>query len=197
MAFRVVLDTNVLLPAPLRDMLLRLAEAELYVPKWSNRILEELADNLVESGRTDAERAVRVTTTMAEAFPEALAPDSLVSTLEPAMVNDPKDRHVLAAAVGVGAQAIVTRNLGDFPPEACEPLGIEILSPDNFLIDLYRLDPSAPLRALSDQAAALTRPPLTPHQVLDYIALDAPGFAALVGETLSLLGEKAPHAAKR
>ena len=126
MAFLAVLDTNVLLPAPLRDTLLRLAEADLYVPKWSDRILAELAKNLVESGRTDAERAARVTRTMEEAFPEAMVPTSLVSTIEPAMTNDPKDRHVLAAAVGAGAQVIVSRNLDDFPPKACNPLGVEV-----------------------------------------------------------------------
>jgi len=71
MGFQAVLDANVLLPAPLRDTLLRLAEADLYVPRWSERILAEVARNLVESGRTDSEQATRVTETMAEAFPEA------------------------------------------------------------------------------------------------------------------------------
>lgn len=180
MGFIAVLDTNVLLPAPLRDTLLRLAEADLYVPKWSDRILAELTKNLVESGRTDEERAARVTRAIAEAFPEAMAPHSLVSSIEPAMTNDPKDRHVLAAAVGVGAQVVVSRNVDDFPPAACEPLGVEAVSPDDFLIDLFHLDPLAALHAVSDQAAALTKPPLTAHQVLDYIALDAPEFAKLI-----------------
>jgi hypothetical protein len=43
MGLLAVLDANVLLPAPLRDTLLRLAEAELYVPKWSDRISPRLA----------------------------------------------------------------------------------------------------------------------------------------------------------
>lgn len=180
MGFLAILDANVLLPAPLRDTLLRLAEAELYVPKWSDRILAELAKNLVESGRTDSERAARVTAAMQGAFPEAAAPESLVSTIEPAMTNDPKDRHVLAAAVGVGAQVVVTHNLGDFPSEACSPLGIEAVAPDDFLVDLYHLKPATALRAVVDQAAALTKPSLTALQVLDYIARDAPDFAALI-----------------
>ncbi len=195
MGFQVVLDTNVLLPAALRDTLLRLAEADLYVPKWSDRILAELSKNLVETGRTDAKRAARVTTTMKEAFPEAMVPDLRVSTIEPAMTNDPKDRHVLAAAVGAGAKIIVSHNLADFPPNACSPLGIEAVSPDDLLVDLYHLDPSAALRGVSDQAAALTRPPLTPRQVLDYIALDAPRFAALMREAFGRA--ESVYAAKR
>ncbi|HWO15161.1 MAG TPA: PIN domain-containing protein [Solirubrobacterales bacterium] len=154
------------------------------MPKWSERILAEVTKNLVESGRTDAERAARVTETMAAAFPEAMVPASRVSTIEPAMTNDPKDRHVLAAAVGVGAEIVVSHNLKDFPPAACDPLGIEALGPDDFLTDLYQLDPAAAARAVSDQAAALVRPPLTPGQVLDYIAKDAPVFAELVRRKL-------------
>jgi hypothetical protein len=46
---------------------------------------------------------------------------------------------VLATAVISNAQAIVTLNLKDFPPEACEPLAIEPLHPDRFLLDLYGL----------------------------------------------------------
>jgi predicted nucleic acid-binding protein len=175
-AFLAVLDTNVLLPAPLRDTLLRLAEVELYVPKWSNRILAELDKNLVESGRTDIERAARVTTVIKEAFSEAMVPDSLISTIEPAMTNDPKDRHVLAAAVGVGAQAIVSRNLDDFSPEVCNPLGVEAVNPNDFLVDLYHLDPPAVLQAISDQAEALTKPRLTPRQVLDHLAREDPSL---------------------
>lgn len=185
MGFQAILDANVLLPAPLRDTLLRLAEADLYVPKWSERILTEVAKNLVESGRTDTERAARVTETMAAAFPEAMVPTSVVSAIEPAMTNDPKDRHVLAAAVGVGAEVLVTKNLNDFPPTACEPLGIQAVGPDDFLIDIYQVDSPAALRVLSDQAAALTKPALTLHDVLDHVAKDAPEFAGLIRESLS------------
>jgi len=185
MGFQAVLDADVLLPAPLRDTLLRLAEADLYVPRWSERILAEVAKNLVQSGRTDRERATRVTATIAAAFPEAIVSKSVVSTIEPAMTNDPKDRHVLAAAVGAGGEIVVTKNLGDFPPAACDPLGIQAVSPDGFLVDLYHVDRAAALRALVDQAAALTNPALTLPEVLNHIGRDAPEFAGLIREDLS------------
>ena len=180
MGLAAVLDTNVLLPAPLRDTLLRLAEAELYAPKWGERILGELTKNLVASGRADEKRAARVTQTMAEAFPEAMVPGPLISAIEPAMTNDPKDRHVLAAAVGIGAQVVVTHNLNDFPSAACRPLGVEAVNPDDFLADLFHLNPPAARRVLADQAAALTKPPMSVQQVLDCLALDAPKFTELI-----------------
>jgi predicted nucleic acid-binding protein len=106
MAFAVVLDADVLFRLPVCDTLLRLAEIELYGPYWSERILDELARNLVESGRTTEEAAQRRVRLMSEAFEAAEVSEAAIATLEPSMENDPKDRHVLAAAVAVGAQVI-------------------------------------------------------------------------------------------
>ena len=47
--YLVMLDACVLLPMPLSDTLLRMAETpRLYVPKWSDDILQEVTRNLVE-----------------------------------------------------------------------------------------------------------------------------------------------------
>ena len=68
MAFTVVLDACVLYPASLRDTLLRLAEVELYDVKWSQRILDEAVDNLVEDGRMNREKAEHLMACMNQAF---------------------------------------------------------------------------------------------------------------------------------
>jgi hypothetical protein len=48
--FLVVLDACVLIQAPLRDTLLRLAEhPRLYVPRWSDEIIAETVRNLVRT----------------------------------------------------------------------------------------------------------------------------------------------------
>jgi hypothetical protein len=68
--------------------------------------------------------------------------DAWVKTYEsfiPAMANDSKDRHVLAAAVVSGAQTIVTSNLKHFPLDALAPWNIEVQRPDEFLIHQYHL----------------------------------------------------------
>jgi hypothetical protein len=46
--FPVVLDACVLVPASLRDTLLRCAERRMYLPRWSNEILDELRRTLLE-----------------------------------------------------------------------------------------------------------------------------------------------------
>ncbi len=44
----VILDACVLYPAPVRDLLLSLADEELYCPGWSHEIQEEWIRNLLE-----------------------------------------------------------------------------------------------------------------------------------------------------
>jgi predicted nucleic acid-binding protein len=185
-AFRAVLDANVLYPFSLRDTLLRLAELELYDPLWSAQILDEATRNLVEDGRIEIWQAERLVEAMRRTFEAAEVPQAQVLALESAMLNDEKDRHVLAAAVAGGAEAVVTANLLDFPPEACDPLGVEAVHPDDFLLGLYALVPHLVANAVSEQAADLQAPPKTLDELLDMLAETVPEFAAAVRERAQL-----------
>lgn len=179
MPFSAVLDANVLYPFSLRDTLLRLAELELYTPLWSGRILEEMTRNLVERQIT-TEQAARIEQAMRDAFEEAEVDPAEVERLEPAMTNDPKDKHVLAAAVAADSELIVTFDLNDFPPEACEPVGVEAIHPDEFLLDLHDLSPDGVRAALEQQAADL-HPPWPLEHLLDALATaGVPRFAETI-----------------
>ncbi|MEU3006412.1 PIN domain-containing protein [Streptomyces sp. NPDC007020] len=172
---RVLLDTCVLYPNYLRDTLLRLAEAELYEPLWSADILDELTRNVAE--RIGDQRAKGLVDVMAGAFPESLV--SGYAALIPAMTNDPKARHVLAAAIGGHAHAVVTLNLRDFPPAAADPYGIEVLHPDEFLLDMLDLAPVEVGIVLRAQVNSYRREPRDLHGLLDRISVGgAPQFAA-------------------
>jgi predicted nucleic acid-binding protein len=181
MSFTAVLDANVLYPFSLRDTLLRLAELELYTPLWSARILKEMTRNLVERQLTE-EQAARIEQAMRTAFEEAEVDPDEIERLEPAMTNDEKDWHVLAAAVAADAELIVTFDLSDFPAEACEPLGVEAIHPDDFLLDLHDLNPEAVLTALEQQAADL-HPPWPLEQLLSALTTaGVPRFATALRE---------------
>src|SRR6266852_2728301 len=100
-SFGVILDACVLYPMYLRDTLLRTAEAGLYRAQWSADILDEVSRNIVASGRATRERADHLLLVMRAAFPEAEVTGH--HPLIGSMLNDPKDRHVTAAAVVCGA----------------------------------------------------------------------------------------------
>lgn len=180
MAFAVVLDACVLYPLPLRDTLLRVAQQNLYTPRWSGRILDEVARNLVSDGRVTPEQARKLVEVMQRAFEDAEVPEEAIAALELAMLTEPADRHVLAAAVASDAERIITFNIRHFPAAACEPFGIEVVHPDAFLCELYDRAPAKIHIALTEQAAALSRPPLTGAEVLDRLAATVPEFVSLV-----------------
>ncbi len=71
-----------------------------------------------------------------------------------AMTNDPKDRHVLAAAVRCGAHAIVTHNVRHFRPETAKPYDLDILTPDDFLVHQFHFNDELLMEKLAAQAAA-------------------------------------------
>ncbi|MCP9489452.1 MAG: PIN domain-containing protein [Solirubrobacteraceae bacterium MAG38_C4-C5] len=175
-AYAAVLDASVLYPLPLRDTLLRIAERELYDPYWSDRILDEVVRNLVADGRANHDQARGLINAMTAAFDAAAVPVTAIARFEDAMTNHPNDRHVLAAAVASGAQAIVTLNLRDFPVEACEPFAVAPVHPDVFVLDLYGRDGEEVYNAVEGQAAALARPPMSLEELLDRLAVTMPSF---------------------
>ncbi len=147
-----VLDTCVLAPMPLCDTLLRLAEEPaLYTPKWSADILRELRSTLQRMGYTPAQADRRIAA-MTGAFEDAKADD--YQPLIDAMTNHPKDRHVLATAVRCEAQVIITFNGKDFSPDSVKPHGLDVLTPDKFLVNQIRLRSNDIMEKLEAQAIA-------------------------------------------
>ena len=184
MAFLVVLDACVLYPASLRDTLLRLAEAEFYDLYWSNEILDEVRRNLVENADATEEQAAKLIEFMDAAFDGACVSSAQIEALIPAMGNDVKDRHVLAAAKAVGAEQIVTSNIKHFTEEHTAPHGIEAITPDEFLLNQLSLDPGLVITTLHRQPDALSNPPMTLQEVLEALRVVVPDFVTAVEERL-------------
>jgi predicted nucleic acid-binding protein len=163
----VVLDANVLYPARLRDLFMRLAIGGLYQARWSDRILDECFTNLA-ANRPDIRPGRLVRT---RALMNVAIPDAIVTGYEPQMdrldLPDLDDRHVLAAAIRSGATSIVTANLADFPRDVLARYGIEPLAPDEFVLRLVHQDLDAVVEVVDRQAADLRNPPMSTAELLD------------------------------
>jgi len=111
-ALIVVCDACVLYPAPLRDLFMQLALADLFQARWTDAIHDEWTRN-VAANRPDSSPAglARCRKLMDEHVPDCLVTgyEALIPTLT---LPDVDDRHVLAAAIHGGAGLIVTFNLG-------------------------------------------------------------------------------------
>ena len=167
MAFVVVYDACVLYPAPLRDLLVRVANTGIVRARWSERILDECFRNIL-ANRPDLkpEALTRTRELMSQAVADCIVAgfDDLIEGLH---LPDRADRHVLAAAIRAGAQAIVTFNLDDFPDEKLAPYNVEAKHPDEFVLDVIDLAPGLITSAVSAQAASLKNPPRTVGELLD------------------------------
>jgi predicted nucleic acid-binding protein len=163
----VILDANVLFPAPLRDFLMHLAITGVVQVRWSAQIEDEWVRNvLLQRPDLEPERIKNTAQKMNRAIPDAMVTgfETLESTLE---LPDPKDRHVLAAAIFAKAEVIVTKNLRDFPRNVLSKYSLEALHPDEFVHHLLQLAPQFVIRAVREQQQGLKNPPRTISQVLD------------------------------
>lgn len=182
--YAVLLDANVLYPAPLRDLLLQLAVADLYRARWTDDIHDEWISNLL----LNDPRLERAALERTRARMDAHTRDCLITghhaLVESLSLPDPKDRHVLAAAIVGRCDAIVTCNLKDFPGEALAPYRIEALHPDDFLYDNLNLAPDLFCDAVRKVRARLKNPP---YSVADYLAtLKRQGLGSTASELETL-----------
>ena len=156
--YSAVLDACVLVPMALCDLLLRLAEEPaMYRPLWSEQILTEMARALKTKLHRSSEEVVWRRQQMKQAFPEAMVtvPSALLKAVE--CIPDKDDQHLLAAAIMARANAIVTQNTRHFPKDCCQKYGVLRQTPEDFLIDQYRLHPQLVLDKLDDQAAGISQ----------------------------------------
>jgi len=165
-SFTAFFDTNVLVPASIRDLLMQLATTGVFRAKWSQRVIDELRTVLVERQGKPADKVDRMLGLMVEhAF------DPLVEGYEPTIdgleLPDPNDRHVLAAAIHANAGVIVTCNLKHFPDTVMDPLGIEAQHPDEFVANLLDLHPATVVASVRAILRRLKNPPLAPADLLD------------------------------
>lgn len=120
---------------------------------------------------------------MEEAFPEATVEgyEDLIPTLH---LPDENDRHVLAAAIKVGASVIVTENTKDFPPEILSKYELETRTADEFAVDTFQLYGTDAVDAIRKMRERHKKPPRNADELI--VALVARGL-------VDFANELAPH----
>ena len=156
--FVILLDANVMYPFRTRDVLLTFAQQGLFRARFTEQIIDEWTRSLIRNKPDLEESVMEQAAAVREVFQECFVTgyEPLIEGLE---LPDPDDRHVLAAAIKCSAQIIVTENLKDFPPEALEEHGIEVLGVDDALVNTFDLFPIEGARALRTVRQRYDNPP--------------------------------------
>lgn len=162
--FTVVLDTNVVYPVIIRDILFWFAFYDLYTPKWSEHIFDEWKRIMKEKGVSEEEANKRVAKVNA-AFPDALVKNykALIDHLE---LPDKNDRHVLAAAIKTNANLIVTNNIKDFPEDYLQSFNLSVKAADDFLTDIIDINPEQAVTAFKEMVLNKKNPKQDNFEVL-------------------------------
>ena len=163
--FTCVLDTNVIYPIDIRDLLFWFASYDLFTPKWSKHIFTEWENVMKRKGIPDEEIKKRLSKAQ-RAFPDALVDnyEALVNSRE---LPGEKDRHILAAAIKTNANMIVTNNLKDFPAAYLATFGLTAKTADDFITDTIDLNPDLAVEAFKALVLNRTNPNLDEFEVLD------------------------------
>jgi predicted nucleic acid-binding protein len=166
--FSVIFDACVLYPAPLRDLLMHLALTDLFKARWTDEIHKEWINALLRRKQYDRKVLERTRDLMDASVRDAkvVGYEWLIESLD---LPDPNDRHVLAAAIKAGANAIVTTNLKDFPSCELSKYDVEAIHPDDFIYYQIDLAPAITCGAIKRQRQSLKTPPKTVDEFLSIL----------------------------
>lgn len=165
--FTAVLDTNVVYPVIIRDILLWFAYYDLYTPKWSEDIFDEWKRVMLGKG-VSIKDANKIISKANNAFPDALVQNykGLIDHLE---LLDKGDRHVVAAAIKTNANIIVTNNIKDFPNHYLQSFSLNAKTADDFLTDIIDLNHEQALAAFKEMVLNKKNPKQDEFEVLNQL----------------------------
>src|SRR5690625_1956870 len=111
--FTAVLDTNIIYPIIIRDLLFWFAHYDLYTPKWSTQIFNEWERLMIRKDVDKMEIKKRIQNANL-AFPDAMVKnyERLIDYLQ---LPDENDRHVLAAADRKSESLLKSDNTYPYP----------------------------------------------------------------------------------
>jgi hypothetical protein len=150
---KALLDANVLYANHLRNLLLQIAQNDLFEARWTHLIEQEWLRNMEPRIRTriEAHTLPLIRTWFTEALVSGFDPD------QPFGTTDGKDRHVASAAVAIAPSVLLTQNPKHFDFEALKALRVKVQTPDDFLSDLFDAKPDVLEAAAREAVANLTQ----------------------------------------
>ncbi len=163
--------------ASVSDLILRLSNGpRLFAPFWTEEIWIETHRTLREKLGWPEHIVDSRIMAAKSTFPEAM-----VSGYEhwlPLCTIDPKDKHLLAAAIHVGIPRIVTVNIKHFSKVDLDKWDVEAVHPDTMLAEAFQQQPSVVIKTVHEMASIRNK---SISEMLSRLGAPLPVFAKQVG----------------
>jgi predicted nucleic acid-binding protein len=184
---KVFIDTNVLFPFSVMDLMLALTEDGIHDVMWSDDLLDEWERVIVRERHRSPDAAAAITATIRQFFADTrILAESYRGLVAEVDGPDPDDNVHMAAAVAGQAGTLVTWNAKDFDCGFIRKHAIKIMDPDEYLCALYEEFPGEVLATIAKLAASKRQPPMTPVDLTDALVRAGVGeFASLVRSHLT------------
>lgn len=188
---RVFVDTNVLFPFSVMDLMLALSEDGVHDVMWTDRLLDEWERVIVRERQRSVDAAAAVVASVREFFRDTrIREESYRNLVSQVDGPDSDDCHHMAAAVAAQVRFVITWNSRDFESTFLDRHGVCVVDPDTYLCELFGQLPGEVLAAIRRLAAGKRRPPMTPADVTDALAkAGVPRFASAVRRHLDGCGD--------
>lgn len=171
----------------LLDLILRCDEAALINVLWTEDLLGELARTWFAKGVRSAAAAERICGHIRSAFVgQDISRAEYESLISGMPGTDPDDRVHSAAAASRAPVTLLTNNVRHFPKGPLAELGVTVIKPDAFFVDLAITRLVDLIAVVSEMAMSRRQPPMSVADRLD--ALDragVPKFAAQIRQALA------------
>ena len=171
------LDADVLVPILSCDFLLTAFDIGLYEPVVSTEVLAEVERNLIEDlPHLDPAGLRRRVGQMRDALDDNLIEPGTLDNV-PRTIN-PKDRHVIAAALVGEASVVVTNDKRLRAETENSDIGLVAMSADDFATRLWALMPHDVNEVISTLVAKRTKQPVTAHDLIEAMRGSFPTMTA-------------------
>ena len=165
------MDTNVLFPFSVMDLLLALSEDGVHTVVWTDALLDEWERVIVDQHRRSPATAAAITAAIRGFFADSKVELADYQHLVDEMPGrDADDHHHSAAAIAGGASVLLTHNRADFPAKPLARRGLRVADPDTYLCELADEWPDEVDATMARLAGEKERPAKSAAELLDDLA---------------------------
>lgn len=154
------LDSCVLYPFSLRDVLIQFSVEGIFQAKWSSLVRAEVIRNVEANNPTAKGKLGSTFDLMEKAVPDfSTEPSDATRSSLQETTTDEKDVDILAAAIDGGCTHLVTSNLKHFDIAFASARGVTVMHPDEFLTSLVKNSPSLAKAGFEAVVTRCKKPP--------------------------------------